>query len=98
MEAAEPKFARWMRQHGKLAVLKDDEVDRLERAAVASTGYTRDEVMNSMYGRLDPKPARTMRLHRRTPSVAQSLHPCLAPPSSEYSNWLHVLCSGPIQS
>ena len=57
-EASDPKFARWMRQHGKLAVLKDDEVERLERAAVATTGYTRDEVMGSMYGRLDPKPAR----------------------------------------
>ncbi len=26
VEAAEPKFAGWMRGHGKLAVLKDDEV------------------------------------------------------------------------
>ena len=31
VEATEPKFARWMRKHGKLAVLKDDEVDRIER-------------------------------------------------------------------
>ena len=37
-QASEPKFARWMRKHQKLAVLKDDEVDRLERASVASTG------------------------------------------------------------
>ena len=25
-EAAEPKFAAWMRRHGKLATLRDDEV------------------------------------------------------------------------
>ena len=39
-QASEPKFARWMRKHQKLAVLKDDEVDRLERASVATTGNT----------------------------------------------------------
>jgi len=55
IEEAEPKFARWMRAHGKLAVLKDDEVDRLERAA--ATGTRREEVMETMYGRLEPKPA-----------------------------------------
>lgn len=33
VEREEPKFARWMRKHAKLAVLKDDEVDRLERKA-----------------------------------------------------------------
>ncbi|KAK9834005.1 hypothetical protein WJX81_002377 [Elliptochloris bilobata] len=42
-EVAEPKFAAWMRRHGKLATLKDDEVDRLERASAASTGRTRGE-------------------------------------------------------
>lgn len=56
VEGSEPKFARWMRKHAKLAVLKDDEVDRLERAAAANTGYTRQEVMESMYNRLEPKP------------------------------------------
>lgn len=45
-----------MRQHGKLAVLKDDEVDRLERAATATSGTSRSDVMDSMYGRLEPKP------------------------------------------
>lgn len=45
-----------MRSHGKIAVLKDDEVDRLERAAAASSGISRQEVMESMYGRLEPKP------------------------------------------
>ena len=40
-EASEPKFANWMRKHGKLAVLKDDEVDRLERASTATTGTSR---------------------------------------------------------
>lgn len=57
MEEADPKFAGWMRQHGKMAVLKDDEVDRLERAAQAAAGPSREEVMSSMYGRLDPRPA-----------------------------------------
>lgn len=56
IEESEPKFARWMRAHGKLAVLKDDEVDRLERAAAAASGPSRQEVMESMYGRLEPKP------------------------------------------
>lgn len=52
----EPKFAAWMRKHGKIAVLKDDEVDRLERASAATHGATREDVMASMYGRADPKP------------------------------------------
>jgi len=33
LEAKEPEFARWMRHHGKVAVIKDDEVDRIERKA-----------------------------------------------------------------
>lgn len=56
IEATEPKFAKWMRKHGKVAVLKDDEVERLERASQASNGASREEVMSSMYGRSDPKP------------------------------------------
>lgn len=56
MEDAEPKFASWMRSHGKLAVLKDDEVDRLERAGAATMGASRGEVLQSMYNRLEPKP------------------------------------------
>ena len=56
IEESEPKFARWMRSHGKLAVLKDDEVDRLERASSAASGPSRQDVMDSMYGRLEPKP------------------------------------------
>jgi len=59
VEESEPKFAHWMRSHGKLAVLKDDEVDRLERAAAAASGPSREEVMDSMYGRLEPKPKGT---------------------------------------
>lgn len=55
-EDNEPKFASWMRSHGKLAVLKDDEVDRLERAGAATMGPTRGEVLESMYNKLDPKP------------------------------------------
>jgi len=45
-----------MRKHGKLAVLKDDEVDRLERANNAVSGTSRQDVMESMYGRIEPKP------------------------------------------
>ena len=57
VEATEPKFARFMRKHGKIAVLKDDEVERLERANQAGSGArSRQEVMASMYGRADPKP------------------------------------------
>jgi hypothetical protein len=56
IEESEPKFARWMRSHGKVAVLKDDEVDRLERASSAASGPSRQDVMDSMYGRLEPKP------------------------------------------
>ena len=56
VEDSEPKFASWMRSHGKLAVLKDDEIERLERAGGATMGTTRAEVMNSMYNRLEPKP------------------------------------------
>lgn len=56
VEDAEPKFASWMRSHGKLAVLKDDEVDRLERAGAATMGASRGEVLQSMYNRLEPKP------------------------------------------
>jgi len=56
LEATEPKFARWMRKHGKQAVLRDDEVDRLERAGKATSGFSRQEVMESMYGRANPIP------------------------------------------
>lgn len=56
VEDVEPKFASWMRSHGKLAVLKDDEIERLERANAACAGLDRAEVMDSMYNRLDPKP------------------------------------------
>lgn len=60
MEDAEPKFASWMRDHGKLAILKDDEVDRLERAGAATMGVSRAEVLESMYNRLEPKPQGVM--------------------------------------
>jgi hypothetical protein len=33
IDETEPRFARWMRRHGKLAVLKDAQVERLERAS-----------------------------------------------------------------
>ena len=56
VEDSEPKFASWMRSHGKLAVLKDDEVDRLERAGAATMGASRAEVLESMYNRLEPRP------------------------------------------
>lgn len=56
MENTEPAFAQWMRKHGKLAVLKDEEVNRLERAAKAACGPSREDVMMSMYNRIEPKP------------------------------------------
>lgn len=65
IESSEPKFAEWMRQHGKLAVLKDDEVDRLERASQAQSGPNRQEVMEAMYGRLDPSPAGEVLIFRQ---------------------------------
>ena len=54
IEQDEPKFARFIRRHGKVAVLKDDEVERIERADKATSGYSRDEVMQSMYGNANP--------------------------------------------
>lgn len=39
------------------AVLGDGEVERLERAGRAVLGPSRDDVMASMYGRVDPRPA-----------------------------------------
>ncbi len=87
IEESEPKFARWMRSHGKLAVLKDDEVERLERAAAAASGPSRQDVMDSMYGRLEPKPQessysaeerRAMRLKEDEEAAAARR---LAPPS-----------------
>jgi hypothetical protein len=59
MEPADPKFAAWMRAHGKLAVIKDEQVERLERAAAAPPGVqapSRHEVMESMYGLINPAP------------------------------------------
>ena len=56
LEESEPRFARWMRKHGKIAAIKDDEVDRIERASHAACGPSREEVMKSMYNRLSPKP------------------------------------------
>ena len=56
VERDEPKFAQWMRKHGKLATLKDDEIARLERARAAVSGPSAADVLNSMYNRLTPKP------------------------------------------
>lgn len=47
VEKVQPKFARFLRKHGKQAVLKDDEVDRLERKVVS---------MDDLFGRSNPKP------------------------------------------
>lgn len=47
-----------MRAHGKLAVLQDEEVERLERSSKPGgyLGLNRQEVMEGMYGRMDPTP------------------------------------------
>lgn len=58
IEEQEPKFASWMRRHGKLAVLKDDEVDRLERAAQAASGPGREVrcwVVTGQVGQLEAR-------------------------------------------
>eukprot|EP00878_Enallax_costatus_P010420 GHUV01010877.1.p1 GENE.GHUV01010877.1~~GHUV01010877.1.p1 ORF type:complete len:291 (+),score=87.41 GHUV01010877.1:788-1660(+) len=59
IEQQEPKFAAWMRKHGKLAVVQDDEVDRIERSSKPGgwRGLHRQEVLESMYGKMDPSPA-----------------------------------------
>eukprot|EP00983_Pelagomonas_calceolata_P089877 1157356-Pelagomonas_calceolata.AAC.3 len=45
--------------------LEDDEVDRLERAAHAASGsVSRDEVMQQMYGKADPRPEGAARVRR----------------------------------
>ncbi len=59
--------------HRKLAVLKDDEVDRLERASAAVTGLSRQDVMESMYNRLEPKPKGVHALHTCRPLQQSSL-------------------------
>jgi len=56
IESTEPKFATWMRNHGKLAQLKDDEVHRLERAQRSEYVSSRQELESTMYGRLRPTP------------------------------------------
>ena len=38
-EGTEPKFARWMRSHGKQAVLKDGEFQKSEEAGVAFISF-----------------------------------------------------------
>lgn len=64
VEEGDEKFAAWLRSHGKQAVLKDDEVDRIERAAAAACGtQSREEVIAGMYGRLDPKPVGEFHLY-----------------------------------
>ena len=73
VEEAEPKFAGWMRSHGKLAVLKDDEIERLERAGAATMGVSRAEVMDSMYNRLEPKPKGGV-MSCRSPVALAGLH------------------------
>lgn len=73
VEEAEPKFAGWMRSHGKLAVLKDDEIERLERAGAATMGVSRAEVMDSMYNRLEPKPKGDV-MSCRSPVALARLH------------------------
>ncbi|KAL6752635.1 hypothetical protein V8C86DRAFT_573995 [Haematococcus lacustris] len=57
IEAQEPRFAAFMRKHNKLAVLRDEEVERLERCGQAVCARrSRQEEMDTMYGRMEPKP------------------------------------------
>lgn len=68
MEKDDAKFAKWMRKHGKLATLKDDEIERLERARTAASGPSTSEVMDAMYNRLSPKPKPASYLRPQTAS------------------------------
>ena len=103
VEREDAKFAKWMRGHGKIATLKDDEIERLERARRAVSGVSADEVMQSMYNRLDPKPQPPSSYTRKIiPAVPQGLfltatprQPCsrgrkLTPPSA----WTARLTNG----
>lgn len=59
VEGADPKFASWLREHGRQAQLKDDEIERIEAAAVSNSGTgprSRHEAQETMYGRLVPSP------------------------------------------
>ncbi|KAF6254870.1 hypothetical protein COO60DRAFT_1641961 [Scenedesmus sp. NREL 46B-D3] len=73
IEQQEPQFAAWMRKHGKLAVLQDDEVDRLERSSRPGgwLGLGRQDVMDSMYGRVDPRPAAPTYDKATSPALTQ---------------------------
>lgn len=53
LEPHDPNFAAWLRDHGRQANLRDDQIDRLERAG--RTG-TRADVQEQMYGRFEPTP------------------------------------------
>ena len=92
VEDSDAKFATWLRKHGKQAVLKDDEVDRIERAAAATCGtQSREDVIASMYGRLDPKPEGAGKddraLHVHSSTAIYSLRVCRvsADPAPSYS-------------
>jgi hypothetical protein len=55
INSTDPKFAKWMRGHGKQAVLKDAEIERLERASTAYSGVvTRSDLMAKMMGKINP--------------------------------------------
>ena len=58
ISSTDPKFSKWMRDHGRQAVLKDAEIDRLERAGQAFSGVVgRSELLSKMSGRVDPMAA-----------------------------------------
>ncbi|KAH7616838.1 hypothetical protein NADE_001645 [Nannochloris sp. 'desiccata'] len=104
IEESEPKFARWMRSHGKLAVLKDDEVDRLERASSAASGPSRQDVIgfNASYSAEE-----RLAMHRKIEEEKTTARrAALLPPSylaidiprdmgMDYTFWKSVLKSAP---
>ncbi|PNH12039.1 hypothetical protein TSOC_001052 [Tetrabaena socialis] len=48
LEEGDPRFAGWLRQHGKQAIIGDAEVDRLERAGRAVMGPGREALLSSV--------------------------------------------------
>ena len=68
-------------------MLKDDEVDRLERASrAACASASRQEVMESMYGRINPKPRGIGAISTVAGAGLQRVHVYHVLPSSRISS------------
>ncbi|KAF8065598.1 hypothetical protein HT031_003199 [Scenedesmus sp. PABB004] len=87
VEPSDPRFAAWLRAHGKLAALQDDEVERLERAGRPGgwLGLSRDEVLAGLYGRADPRPAAPR--YGPAPAAERPPAPVAEPASTSERAW-----------